>query len=41
MKLRDDSNDALAAVFILSLIALYFVYCAAKSYIIITHYIGA
>ena len=41
MKLRDDSNDTLAAIFILTLIGLYFVYCAVKSYIIITHYIGA
>jgi len=40
MKLRDDSNDALAAIFILALAAMYFVYCAVKSYILFTHYLG-
>ena len=40
MKLRDDSNDWIAAVFILSLGGLYCIYCAVKSYIIITHYLG-
>ena len=40
MKLRDDSNDALAAIFILTLIGLYIVYCAVKSYILFTHYLG-
>ena len=40
MKLRDDSNDAYAAIFALTLLVLYFVYCAVKSYILFTHYIG-
>ena len=40
MKLRDDSNDAYAAIFIFALLGLYFTYCAIKSYILFTHYIG-
>jgi len=40
MKLRDDSNDAYAAIFILFLFGLYIVWCAVKSYILFTHYIG-
>jgi hypothetical protein len=40
MKLRDDSNDAYAAIFILFLLGMYFTWCAVKSYILFTHYIG-
>ena len=40
MKLRDDSNDFYASIFILFLLGLYFTWWVLKSYIIITHYIG-